>query len=345
MVTLDAHVVEATRDVDVRLVLESGETLALLGPNGAGKSTVLSVVAGLLRPQDGRVLAGERAWFAGRTWLPPHRRSVGLLAQEPRLFPHLTVRENVAFGPRSRGTDDPGRVASAWMERAGVDALADRRPRELSGGQAQRVAIARALATEPEVVLLDEPLAALDAEAVPEVRRLLREVLADRTAVVVTHEPLDALTLADRVAVLEAGRIVQEGTAADVLARPRSAFGAALSGVNLLTGTVVAPDRLRTPDGREVTGLATLPLETGSRATATFSPAAVALHRTRPSGSPRNVLPGEVEAVELRAGTCRVVVSGWLADVTTDSVTELGLEPGAAVWLSLKATEVRLEPA
>lgn len=343
--TLHAHVVDPERGVDVAIDVASGETLAVLGPNGAGKSTLLGAVAGLLRPKRADVKVGERVLSDGRTWMPPHRRSVALLAQEPRLFPHLTVRDNVAFGPRSHGLDDPDRRATQWLDRVGLVDLAHRRPRSLSGGQAQRVAIARALATDPQVVLLDEPLAALDAEAVPDVRRLLRHVLADRTAIIVTHEPLDALVLADRAVVIEDGRIVHAGSPADVVAHPRTSFGAALAGVNLVEGVVVAADRVRAQDGRELTGDPRVPLAVGTPAIATFSPAAVALHRTRPTGSPRNVIPAEVSGLEPRGGTCRVTVDGWIADVTTTSVAELGLEPGVPVWLSIKATEVRLEPA
>lgn len=345
MVSLGAQVVDPGRGVDLAVDVPGGETLAVLGPNGAGKSTLLATVAGLVRPARARVVMGERTLADRGVWVPPHRRSVALLAQEPRLFPHLSVRDNVAFGPRSRRAPDAVATADRWLERVGLTALADRRPRELSGGQAQRAAIARALAVDPEVILLDEPMAALDAESVPEVRRLLRGVLAERTAIIVTHDPLDALVLADRVVIVEAGRVVQDGPPADVLSHPRSAFGAALAGVNLVEGTAVAPDRLRAADGRELTGLARSPLAVGSAATATFSPAAVALHRSRPDGSPRNVVPSVVTAVEQRGGTCRVTLDGWLADVTTTSVAELGLEPGVQAWLSIKATEVRLEPA
>ena len=343
--SLGARVVDPSRGVDLAIDVGAGETLAVLGPNGAGKSTLLAAIAGMHRPASATVQVGERTLSDERTWIPPHRRSVALLAQEPRLFPHLTVRQNVAFGPRGRSMPGADAIAARWLDRGARPALAQRRPRELSGGQARRVAIARALATGPDVVLLDEPMAALDVEAVPEVRRLLRDVLAERTTVLVTHEPLDALALADRVAVVEGGRVVQEGSAADVLAHPRSSFGAALAGVNLVEGTAVAQDRLRTADGRELTGLGSQPLEVGVAATATFDPAAVALHRAHPEGSPRNVLPGTVTELVQRSGTCRVTVDGWIADVTTASVVELGLEPGATVWLSIKATEVRLDRA
>ena len=343
MVSLVARVREPARGVDVRIEVAAGETLAVMGPNGAGKSTVLAAVAGLLRPAEAHVRVGDRFLAGEGVWVPPHRRSVALLGQQPRLFPHLTVRDNVAFGPRSQGRD--ARLADRWLDWAGASELADRRPRELSGGQAQRVAIARALAVEPDVVLLDEPLAALDIEAVPEVRRLLRRVLAETTTVLVTHDPLDAMTLATRVVIVESGRVVHEGEAREVLTHPRTAFGAALAGVNLVEGMVVGHDRVRMADGREIAGTAGGPLPGGAAATATFAPTAVAVHRERPGGSPRNVLPGVVTGIEVRGTTCRVEVSGWLADVTTEAAAELELEPGRDVWLSIKATEVRLDPA
>ncbi|GAA3547346.1 molybdenum import ATP-binding protein ModC [Aeromicrobium flavum] len=343
MVTLEARVRDPERGVALEIAVRAGATLAVLGPNGAGKSTVLRTIAGLHRPAGAHVRVGERLLAGDGTWVAPHRRSVALLGQDPRLFPHLTVRENVAFGLRARGRADTA-PADRWLERVGAQQWADRRPAELSGGQAQRVAIARALAVEPDVVLLDEPLAALDVEAVPELRRVLRQVLADRTTVLVTHDPLDALALADEVAIVEAGRVVHLGAARHVLLHPRSAFGAALAGVNLVEGVAVGPDRLRVADGRELTGTALTPLSPGSGATATFAPTAVAVHRVRPGGSPRNVVPAVVAAVELRGGTCRVEASGWLADVTTAAAAELDLEPGRDVWLSIKATEVRLDP-
>ncbi|WP_313600901.1 sulfate/molybdate ABC transporter ATP-binding protein [Aeromicrobium phoceense] len=341
--SLAARVRDPARGVDLRFHVASGETVALMGPNGAGKSTVLATVAGLLRPAEAHVRVGDRVLAGEGQWVPPHRRSVALLGQQPRLFPHLTVRENVAFGPRSVGRD--AGLADHWLDQVGASALADRRPRQLSGGQAQRVAIARALAVEPDVVLLDEPLAALDVEAVPEVRRVLRRVLAGTATVLVTHDPLDAMTLADRAVIVEAGRVVHEGTARDVLTHPRSAFGAALAGVNLVEGVATGPDHLRSADGRELAGIPRRTLDVGAAAIATFAPSAVAIHRERPGGSPRNVLPGVVTGIEVRGATCRVEISGWLADVTTAAAAELELEPGRDVWMSIKATEVRLDPA
>jgi ABC-type sulfate/molybdate transport systems ATPase subunit len=224
-VSLDVHAVVEPGRLDVRFSVAAGETLAVLGPNGAGKSTLLDVLAGLLRPDSGHVLlegmtlvsagGGERDIFTA-----PHARGVGLLAQEALLFPHLSVRDNVAFGPRSAGrsTLEAREIADRWLDRVDATGLADRR------GQAQRVAVARALATEPRLLLLDEPFGALDAGVAPAMRRLLAEVLGGRTVVLVTHDPLDALALADRVIVLDGGRIVEEGPTREVLLNPRTEF-------------------------------------------------------------------------------------------------------------------------
>lgn len=338
------------RDVSVRLHVAEGETVALLGPNGAGKSTVLGVIAGLVPATRGRVTLAGRD-LAG---LPPHRREVALLAQEPLLFPHLTAVENVAFGPRARGVRRRDALATAgqWLDRVGVGELAHRRPHQLSGGQAQRAAIARALAAEPRLLLLDEPMAALDVDVAPALRQLLRTVLADRTAIVVTHDALDALLLADRVAVLEDGRVVEEGPTTDVLRRPRSAFAARIAGLNLVGGRW---------DGEAVTTGAVavrgLPSEEapapGGRAVAVFSPAAVSVFREPPGGSPRNALPATVTELEPLGDRFRVrAVAGGTADptplqaeVTAAAVAELGLVPGDRVNLIVKATEVSVHGA
>jgi molybdate transport system ATP-binding protein len=229
--SLDVHVVVEPGRLDVRFSLSEGETLAVLGPNGAGKSTLLDVLSGLVRPDSGHVRLGDTTLVSTGndtrdTWLPPHARGVALLAQEALLFPHLSVRDNVAFGPRSAGSDRARArvIAERWLDRVDAAGLADRRPRRLSGGQAQRVAVARALATEPRLLLLDEPFGALDAGVAPAMRRLLAEVLVERTVVIVTHDPLDALALADRVIVLDEGRIVEQGGTRDVLLNPLTDF-------------------------------------------------------------------------------------------------------------------------
>jgi molybdate transport system ATP-binding protein len=194
------------RDVEGALTVADGETVALIGPNGAGKSTVLGMIAGTVPVSSGTVLVGD----VDVTGLPPHRRRVTLLAQDPLLFPHLTALENVAFGPRARGSgrDEAHAVALHWLEAVGLADLAGRKPRQLSGGQAQRVAVARALAIAPDVVMLDEPLRALDADVAPAIRDLLRRVLADVTTILVSHDPEDVRVLADRAIQIVGGRIV-----------------------------------------------------------------------------------------------------------------------------------------
>lgn len=336
----------ADRDVEVAFEVAAGETVAILGPNGAGKSTTLDVLGGLLRPDSGRVvLDGEELTGDGR-WVAPHARRTALLAQDPLLFPHLSVLENVAFGPRSRGEGRAAARASAatWLAEVDATDLADRRPARLSGGQAQRVAVARALAADPRLLLLDEPMAALDIAVAPALRQLLRTVLADRTAVVVTHHVLDALLLADRVVVLEGGRVVEQGPAGVVLSRPRSAFAARFAGLNLIGG-VATPDGVRRPDGSVLHGTPADPAPAGgSEAVAVFRPSAVAVHREPPGGSPRNVLAVRVDELEPLGDVVRVRAGDLAADVTVAAVAELGLAPGEEVSFVVKATEVDVYP-
>lgn len=238
------------RDLDVRIEVAPGEVLAVLGPNGAGKSSLLQVIAGLIVPDEGHVRLGDRnlTGTAKGIALPPHRRGISLLAQDPLLFPHLSVRDNVAFGPRSRGasTRTARKIAQDWLTAVDATDFADRHPGALSGGQAQRVALARALAVDPDLLLLDEPMSALDVDVAPAMRTLLRRVLRDepgrdhpRCAVLVTHDIIDAITLADRLVVLEAGRIVESGPVAEVMSHPRNPFAARIAGLNLLRGTGV----------------------------------------------------------------------------------------------------------
>ncbi|MDN5820739.1 MAG: ATP-binding cassette domain-containing protein, partial [Brachybacterium sp.] len=226
------------RGVELDLAVAGGQTLALIGPNGAGKSTVLSLVAGTLRPARGQVELDGQLLFGERAWTPPHHRRVTTLSQDPVLFPHLTTRGNIMFPlrsqgvPRTRARTEAGR----WLAELGLEDLADRRPAMLSGGQAQRVAIARALAADPRLLLLDEPMAALDIDVAVTLRGQLRRFLADRTAIIVTHDVLDALTLADHLAVLDEGRVIEQGPTRELLTRPRTAFTASFAGLNLVTG-------------------------------------------------------------------------------------------------------------
>ena len=345
--TLRCVALVTDRDVDVTLDVAEGETVALLGPNGAGKSTLLSVIAGMVRPDRGHVSLDGRSLtdVDGRaTWVPPHDRKVALLAQDPLLFPHLTVLDNVAFGPRSRGAGRGASRAAArrWLEEVGVAELADRRPASLSGGQAQRAAVARALATEPRLLLLDEPLAALDVAVAPALRQTLRRVLERRTAVVVTHDVLDALLLADRVVVLEAGRVVEVGTTAEVLARPRSAFAARVAGLNMVEGSW-REHHVSTPTGMALGGVVSGPEPgSGDAVVAVFRPSSVAVHRARPGGSPRNVLAVTVTELQPLGDRVRVRADGLSADVTPAAAAELELVPGARTHFVVKATEVEV---
>ncbi len=345
--TLEFAATVADRAVDVSFTVADGETVALLGPNGAGKSTVLAVAAGMLRPDEGRVLLDGRPLTVtgrngSRAYVAPHDRQIALLAQDPLLFPHLTVRDNVAFAPRSRGTRraEARRTAMHWLEQVGVPELADRKPAEVSGGQAQRVAVARALAADPRLLMLDEPMAALDVAVTPALRQTLRRVLADRTVVLVTHDALDALLLADRVVVLEGGAIVEQGPTADVLSRPRSAFAARISGLNMLVGKW-QDHSVRTDTGIDVHGQVSGPAPAdGEPAVAVFRPNAVSVFRQPPGGSPRNALTAVVTELEPQGDRIRVRAGDLSADVTAQAVAELDLAPGAEVTFSVKANEV-----
>ncbi|MBY6368173.1 sulfate/molybdate ABC transporter ATP-binding protein [Rhodococcoides corynebacterioides] len=344
----------AARRLDVSITAPSGSVLALLGPNGAGKSTVLAVVAGLVRPDDGTVRVGSRTLTdtGARVHVPPHRRGVAVLAQDPLLFPHLTVRENVAFAPRVRHDRRRARdIADDWLDRVDARDLAGRLPRHLSGGQAQRVALARALAADPDVLLLDEPFAAMDADATPTLRRVLREVLrASRcTTLMVTHDRVDALSLADDVVVLGDGRVVEDGPAASVLATPRSPFAAALAGTTLIHGVFGDGDHLVTDDGGEVHGVAVDHPGAGRPGLASIAPATVAVFAVRPVGSPRNVIAARIDHVDAAGSgvrvTARTPLGALAADITSAAATDLDLRPGTEVFLAVKATEVRLYPA
>jgi molybdate transport system ATP-binding protein len=296
------------RDLDVDLRVEAGTTTAVLGPNGAGKSTLVDLLAGLLRPDGGRAVLGGSTLFDTdrRVHLPPHRRSVGLLAQDPLLFPHLSVLDNVAFGPRSTGATRTAAAALArrWLAAVDAEDLAPRRPAALSGGQAQRVALARARATGPELLLLDEPMAALDVSVVPHLRRMLRDVLRGRTTVLVTHDVLDAYTLADRVVVLRAGKIVEQGPTHDVLERPQDPFTAALTGLNLLTGTSTGTG-LRDSHGHELRLPADPTIAPGADVAAAFHPVTVAVTPVH-EGPPRpNEIRGRIRDLERRGDVVR----------------------------------------
>ena len=293
-----------------------GQVVAVIGPNGAGKSSLLRAIAGLV-PAEGEIRVDGRPWDG----LPVRERAVGMAFQEQLLFPHLSALENVAFGPRSAGASrtDARRTASEWLDRFGVGDLAERRPRQLSGGQAQRVSIARALAGEPRVLLLDEPFSGLDVGVAGSLRVELSRHLAtyDGVTLLVTHDAIDALTLADLVWVIDAGQLVQVGPPREVAARPLTRHVARLVGLNVLT----EGDRFWS-----------------------FSPSSVTVSPAEPSGSARHRWPGRITSLAPHGDAVRLLVSGeheLLADVTPAAVAELALAPGREVWLSVKETAVR----
>ncbi len=344
------------RDVDVEFEVAPGEVIALVGPNGAGKSTVLHVIAGLLRPDAGAVRSGSRLLTdtAANVFVPAHARHVSLLLQEALLFPHLSVVDNVAFGPRSRGRGHRAarHAARHWLGQVDAADLAERAPRELSGGQAQRVAIARALAADPDVLLLDEPLAGLDVAAAAAVRGVLRPVLArdNRAAVLISHDLVDVLTLAQRVLVMEAGKVVEAGDTARVLAAPRSAFAARIAGVNLVNGTVGDDGSVHATDGSHWYGVGDR-LPARVRSVAVFSPSAVAVFRDAPHGSPRNTVAVTVAQVDAIGSVIRVRAAeqtdgapGLAADITAQAAAEMRLMPGEQVHFAVKAQEVAVHP-
>lgn len=346
--SLQLEAVVEQRGVDVGFVVPDGETLALLGPNGSGKSTALAVAAGLVRTERGRVVLDGRILSDPRegVHVPPHDRRTALLGQDPLLFPHLTALDNVAFGVRVAGVSrrDARARAAEWLDEVGVGELAGRRPAELSGGQAQRVAVARALAAEPQVLLLDEPLAALDVDVAPTMRQVLRKVLVGRTAVVVTHDVLDALLLADHVVVLDSGSIVEEGPTGEVLSRPRTPFAARLAGLNLVVGTWTG-DGVRRDDGVLFHGLVgEAALTEGGDAVAAFRPQTVAVYREPVGGSPRNSFMVTITALEPLGDLVRVRAGSLSADVTTQSLAALELLVGQRVTFTVKATEVAVYP-
>ena len=340
--------------LDAQLQVPAGQVLAVVGPNGSGKSTLLRVLAGLLRPARGTVHLGDRLLTdaGGGVLVRPRERQVGLLSQDPALFPHLSAVENVAFGPRSTGMRPRAarQLALRWLDRVGMAEHARHRPGRLSGGQQQRVAIARALAAEPEVLLLDEPLAALDVQTAPQVRQLLAEQVraSGATTVIVSHDVLDAVVLADRIAVLHQGQVAEHGSVTEVLAAPRSPFAATLAGVNLITGTGLEEGRVRTPLGdwqvsHDGAGAPGQPqVRPGQAMVLRVRPSAVVLGRERPQGA--NVARTTVRWVEPADGGVRLRLAGppeLVADVPATQVHPAWLTPGAEVWLQVDPQDVR----
>jgi molybdate transport system ATP-binding protein len=351
--------VRANRDafeLDVAFEIEPGNTVALLGPNGSGKSTLVSVLAGLLSPREGIVHLEDRVLddAAHGVHVDPEDRSVGVVFQDRLLLPHLDATENVAFPLRARGmprNEALGR-ARALLSDLGVEARASAMPAELSGGEAQRVALARALASRPALLLLDEPLSALDVRTRGRTRALVADSLArfDGVRVLVTHDPVEAMTLADRIVVLEHGRVTQTGSPAEIRRAPHTPYIGELVGVNLFEGRLepleTGAGRLVTRSGEIVVAWpAEAPRQRIDGVLATLRPADVSLHAERPEGSARNVMSGPVGAITLEGERARVSVRTAppiVAEITLGSIDRLGLAADVPVWLSFKAVEVAL---
>jgi molybdate transport system ATP-binding protein len=344
--TLRAHLVVRHDGfhLDLELAAHAGEVVALLGPNGAGKTTALRALAGLTPLSAGHIdLDGQSLHEK-----PAEHRPVGMVFQDYLLFPHRSVLDNVAFGLRCRGSSrrEARRAAAAWLDRVHLSEHAAKKPAALSGGQAQRAALARALVTGPRLLLLDEPLAALDAHTRPEIRTELSRHLAafDGATILVTHDPLDALVLADRLVVIENGRLVQAGSPVEVARHPRTPYVARLAGLNLYRGHARGHRVVLREGGVELETATSL----DGPAFVTFPPSAVALYRSRPDGTPRNLWQTRIASIERRGDQMRVHMMEPLptaADVTPAAVAELDLAEGRTVWASVKATETHAYPA
>jgi molybdate transport system ATP-binding protein len=335
--------------LDALITVQAGEVVALLGPNGAGKSTVLHALAGLLRLNGGHVLLDGTVLEdpARRVRVPPEKRPIGLMFQDYLLFPHLTAVENVAFGLRARGADrnEARQKATAALERLGLEAITKARPGSMSGGQQQRVAMARAMVTQPRLLLLDEPLAALDVSTKNNLRRHLRTVLRESHAasVLVTHDLLDAVALADRMVVIENGGIVQAGTPAEVTARPRSQYVADLVGMNLLRGTASGNTVELDGGGKLVVSESVI-----GAVLAVVPPSAVSVHRSKPETSAANVWTGQVAGVDLMGDRVRVRIDGQptlSAEVPPGVVDELKLDDAGDLWTSVDPSAVTVYPS
>ncbi len=351
MSVLSAHlrVERPAFTLDLDLEIGAGQVVGLLGPNGAGKTTALRTLAGLTPLTSGHIQIDDTSvedTTTGRR-TPTERRRIGLLFQDYLLFPHLSALDNIAFGLRCQGRSkaQARADATAWLERVGLADHAAARPAALSGGQAQRIALARALAPAPRLLLLDEPLAALDAHTRLDIRTQLRRHLSDfdGATLLVTHDPLDAMILADQLIVIEHGRLVQAGRPAQIARHPRTDYIARLVGLNLYRGTA-ADHHVHLTDGAEIT---TADPHEGPVFVA-FRPTAVALYRSRPDGTPRNQWPVTVAGIERRGDHVRIDLTGPLplaADITPAALAELDLTPGTEVWATVKATETSTYPA
>ncbi|MFN0149431.1 MAG: ABC transporter ATP-binding protein [bacterium] len=344
--TLGAFSLDA--DINVR----AGETLVLLGPNGSGKTTCLDLIAGLRTPDRGHITLDETVLCDTETGvdLAPEDRRVGLVFQDYALFPHLSVRENVAYGARARrlARDERARVTDESLARLDMAALADRAVTQLSGGQRQRVALARALASDARILLLDEPFASLDATTRAAVRAELRAFLraAALPALVVTHDPLDAFVVGDRLAVIEHGRIVQTGTSDDLLAHPRTPFVADLVGLNVYEASLAAGAGLKEARAGAVV-FHVLADELAGAVHLAFAPSDVALAIAPPAGSFQNAFEVRVLDSLNLPDRLRVILDAGVpmaSDITREAGRALPLVPGSTLWAMVKATSIRVYP-
>lgn len=343
--------VKATRptgfQVDLQIEIQPGTTVALLGPNGAGKSTVVEILAGLLAIDEGRIRLDNLVLDspADDIFVAPEDRRLGVVFQDYLLFPTMTVLDNVAFGLRSKGRsrDSATAKATSWLKKLGIVELAKKKASDLSGGQAQRVALARALSPNPDLLLLDEPMAALDATTRVQIRRELADTLEGFAGprLLITHDPTEAFLLADQVYVMEDGSISQRGSAEEIRLRPRTRYIADLAGANLFRG--VARDGLIDVGGHD---LHTANSTVSGDVLATLHPRAIAIHRDRPEGSPRNVWETQLTRLEHYGDRVRLQTGSPLAmtaEVTPGAVDALDLSTGTSVWVSIKATEIGVE--
>jgi molybdate transport system ATP-binding protein len=347
---LDANIqLQLSRlNLNIAFTVAAGEVVALLGPNGSGKSTILRALMGLLPLSGGRVALDGTVLEdpAEKVKVAPENRPIGLMFQDYLLFPHMTAVENVAFGLRAKGTDKKAarERASQTMARLGLDGLAEAKPGAMSGGQQQRVAMARALVTDPKLLLLDEPLAALDVSTKTDVRRLLRQVLRQSSAanVLVTHDLLDAVALGDRMVVIQDGKIAQTGTPAEVTARPKSRYVADLVGVNLLRGT--ADGTVLELDGGGQLSCAT---PAAGPVLAVVAPSRVSVFRQRPERPEENIWPGQISAVDLMGDRVRVRIDGTpaiTAEVPPAAVDVLKLDDGGELWACVDSSAITVYP-
>ena len=349
---LDARLV-VRRSPEFRLELdlqvEAGCTVALLGPNGAGKSSAVWALAGVIPIDEGRVT------LAGRVlddppegiYVAPEERRMGVVFQDVLLFPHLTVADNVSFvlRPAMKARREASRAASEWLDRFGLGELASLRPSQLSGGQAQQVGLARALAADPDLLLLDEPLSALDVGTRAQARRILTEHLAEFTGprLLITHDPAEAFLMADRVVIVEDGAVTQTGTPDEIRRHPRTTYAADLAGVNLITGTAAA-GMVQIDGGHE---LQIADTSITGRVLLTIHPRAVSIHADLPEGSPRNTWRSRITSIEVLGDRQRVQFSSPIplsVEITTASRQDLGLDTGRESWVAVKATEITVRP-